>query len=73
MEIKVSHETLTFLREALREIPKFSRLGQAERIFRKCLEQGWIFLSDMEDILFILDDRLNDFRIDLEGLYLLSV
>lgn len=69
MEIKVKTETITCLWELLQEIPDLLRPAQAERLFRKNLEQGWIFSTDVEDILCFLDDRLNDHRIHLEDLY----
>lgn len=70
MEIKICEENIGFLLQALKESPKFSRPDQAERLFRKRLQQGWIFLSDVEDILFLLDERLNDYRSGIEDLYL---
>lgn len=69
MEIKAKTETINCLFEILQETPDFLRPDQAERLFRKYLEQGWIFSSDVEDILYLLDDRLYDHRIHLEDLY----
>lgn len=69
MEIKTSEETIGFLLEALKESPKFSRPDQAEGLFRKSLGRGWIFDTDAEEIIFMLDDRLYDYRLLLESLY----
>ncbi|WPR75223.1 hypothetical protein [Algoriphagus sp. NG3] len=69
MEIEVKTETINCLWEILQGAPDFWRPEQTERIFRKYLEQGWFFSSDVEDILFLLDDRLHDHRIHLEDLY----
>lgn len=71
MEIKVDQETISFLREALQEAPKLPRPEQAEREFRKSLGNAWVFDTEAEEILIMLDDRLYDYRILLEKLYLL--
>jgi len=63
MEIKVETETLNCVWETLQETPVHSQSVLAEKLFKKNLDKGWIFLSDVEDILYYLDKRLYDHRI----------
>lgn len=65
MEIKIESRIIQHIFELLQEEPRRPGSYQAERLFNSNLGRGWIFLSDLEDILSLMDNRLEShvFRI----------
>lgn len=62
MEIETDSETIQYLWEALQNSPRHPRYHQAEHNFREEMKRGWIFASDLEDILILMDNRLDSHR-----------
>jgi len=62
MEIETNSATIQYLWEALQTSRLHPRFYQAEHKFREEIKRGWIFASDLEDILILMDSRLDSHR-----------
>ena len=65
MQLEVNSETIQFVWEALQKYKKPSRNFDAEKYFVKYLNQGWIFMSDIEDFILLLDGRIDFYIINV--------
>ncbi|MDB5128341.1 hypothetical protein [Mucilaginibacter sp.] len=65
MEITTDEQTLQYLWEALQTEPRRPRYHWAEQKFCESLKRGWLFYSDIEDMLIAMDSRVDSggFRI----------
>ena len=66
MEYIFDSETLQFLWSALRETASAPNQHQAERLSKRIIKKGWAFKSDVEDLLYSLDSRLDYSRLDVK-------
>lgn len=62
MEIITDSETIACLWGVLQTEPRMPRYAWAEKEFRESLHKGWVFWSDIEDILVAMDSRLDSHR-----------
>lgn len=59
MELETDLQTITSILEALQSTPLRPRYHWAMKQFKESLKRGWIFRSDVEDILIAIDERLD--------------
>jgi len=62
MKIITDAETIEHLWETLQTEPRRARYAWAEKEFRESFQKGWVFWSDIEDILIAMDSRLDSHR-----------
>lgn len=62
MKIITNAETIEHLWETLQSEPRRPRYAWAEKEFRAALQKGWVFWSDIEDMLIAMDSRLDSHR-----------
>lgn len=69
MEILIDSETIAYLYEALQKEPRRARYEWAEKQFLKSLQKGWVFWSDIENMLIATDSRLDSGQFRVMQLY----
>jgi hypothetical protein len=62
MKISIPSETIAYLWQALQVPPRSSRFHQATRRFKIAVKNDWIFSTDIEDILMLMDSRLDGYQ-----------
>lgn len=58
MEIELKSDTLQYLCDIFSQVPRSPNYVKATNYFNKLLKRGWVFVSDIEDFLLVLDNRL---------------
>jgi hypothetical protein len=69
MKILTDSKTIENLYEILQTAPSLGQFDWAEKKFRELLLKGWIFWSDIEDILSAMDSRLGSGQFRVTRLY----
>jgi hypothetical protein len=68
MDLQTSPEILNAFWGALNEKSKFLDPKKPRKTFDKIYEQGWVTLSDVEDVFYLLDPRLDHRNLSVESL-----
>lgn len=68
MDLQTTSEILNAFWEALNEKSKLLNPNKPRSLFDKIFEQGWVTLSDVEDVFYFLDPRLDNRSLSVETL-----
>lgn len=66
MELQTEPKTIKHILDALQQTPRHPRYHWAQSEFEAKMKRGWIFHSDVEDLLIAMDSRLDNYQFRIE-------
>jgi hypothetical protein len=69
MELQTDPKTIKHLLDTLQNTPRHPRYHWAQKEFETSLKKGWVFHSDVEDILIAIDSRLDNYQFRISQYY----
>lgn len=66
MELQIESKTIKHILDALQQTPRHPRNNWVQSEFEAKMKRGWIFHSDVEDLLIAMDSRLDSYNFRIE-------